>query len=308
MISRTLSVLAATAVGATPGVVQPAQASTNGDRRSLVVYDNNIENMAGCDGNYSRFISYLKKQKTSPDVFTVQQISNTKQLNALTERLSDALPGTYAGVIAVHNPGSMGYTSGCAVKKNQQTNAVIYRTGRLHVEAVSRWRSLAPYGKIGGPCQELKGSSKISQDRVVNVAVRFRDEVAQKDVSVASIHWPTGYWYGPECAAQNMRATNAVMDKLGGTVKIVAGDANATKGAAGWWDKARSTYRFHDAVWDTTCKKKSCPDSTSTSGHRRIDFLLVKGGHGFSNVATVASSAAGGRYSGHRAVRAYVTY
>src|SRR5689334_15531456 len=113
MISRTLAVLAAGAVGVTIGAVQPAQASTNSERGSLVVYDNNIENMAGCDGNYSRFISYLKKQKKSPDIFTVQQISNTEQLNALTKRLSDALPGTYAGVIAVHNPGSMGYTSGC---------------------------------------------------------------------------------------------------------------------------------------------------------------------------------------------------
>ncbi len=315
MFRRAAAVLAAAAVAATLGV-QPAQAiSTNKDKKFLVVYNNNIENLAGCDGNYTKFIAYLKKQKKSPDIFTVQQISNAKQLASFTKRLSDELPGSYKGIIAVSNPGSMGYTSGCKVKKNQQTNAIIYRTGRLTPEKTVKWRSLAPYHYADGPCQELYGSYKSSQDRVVNVAVRFHDNVAGKDVTVAAVHWPTNTWSGPRCAAQNMRATNTVVEKLGGKVKIVAGDMNATKGEAGWWTKARTTYKYRDVVWDSACapktktkKANTCPDSTSTNGDRRIDYLLTKGGHKATNVATISNAAVGGKYSGHQALRAYVTY
>ena len=316
MIRRALAVLATATIGLTVGGAQLAQAgSTNSAKSYLVVYNNNIENLAGCDGNYDRFVNYLKKQSKSPDIFTVQQISNRAQLDKFTKRLSDALPGEYRGVIAVNNPGSMGYKSGCEVKKNQQTNAVIYRTGRFALEKAITWRSDAPQNpKAGtGPCRDLYPRES-SQDRVMNVGVRLRDRVTGDRVSVASIHWPTNSrkgkptWNGHKCAAENMQQANAAVDKLGGTLKIVAGDTNATKGVDGWWNKALKTYKFHDAVWDTTCKKKSCPASTSTSGEIRIDFLLVKSGHGFSKVKTIADKTAGGKYSGHRAVTAYVKY
>jgi hypothetical protein len=316
VVRRGLAAVAAAALAVTFGGAQVAQAgSTNKAKGSLVVYNNNIENIAGCDGNYDRFISYLKKQSKSPDIFTVQQISNRAQLDKFTKRLSDELPGTYRGVIAVNNPGSMGYKTGCSVRKNQQTNAVIYRTGRFALEKSTTWRSDAPQNyKAGtGPCRDLTPTES-SQDRVVNVAVRLRDRVTKDRVSVASIHWPTNSrngkptWNGHKCAAENMQQANAAVDKLGGTLKIVAGDTNATKGVDGWWNKALKTYMFHDAVWDTTCSKKKCPDSTSTLGHTRIDFLLVKSGHGFSNVKTITSSTVGGKYSGHNAVRAYVKY
>src|SRR6185312_12901656 len=120
--------------------------SVNTSTRQLVVYNNNLENLlpAGCGGHWSRLLTYLKAQPKSPDIFTVQQISNSTQLAALTKKVSAELPGTYAGVIAVARPGSMGYSSTCGKLKNQQTNAVIYRTDRFSYEAATRWRSDAP--------------------------------------------------------------------------------------------------------------------------------------------------------------------
>jgi len=276
----------------------------------LVVYNNNIENMlpVSCNGgDWNKLFDYIKAQPKSPDIFTTQQISNTAQLNALTARMSDELAGTYAGVIAISSPGSMGYTSTCGKLKNQQTNAVIYRTDRFTYGASTRWRSDAPdnWADGTGGCRNLD-DTPTSQDRVENVAVRLHDRIADEDVSVASIHWPTGTWHGPDCADENMREASSAVDSLGGTLKIVAGDANTTKGTRGWWNDAMG-YGFRDPIAET-CPSSGCPDSTSTLGSHRIDFMLVKSGHGFSSAQTISESSTGGTYSDHRALRAIVYY
>lgn len=276
----------------------------------LVVYNNNIENMlpVSCDGgDWNRLFDYVKAQSTSPDIFTTQQIANDTQLDALTARMTRELAGTYAGVIAIASPGSMGYTGTCGTLKNQQTNAIIYRTDRFTAEAVTRWRSDAPedWDEGTGGCRNLD-DTPTSQDRVENVALRLHDRVAEKDVTVASIHWPTNSWHGPECADENMRETSAAVDTLGAALKIVAGDANTTKGTRGWWNDAIDD-GFRDPIAET-CPSSGCPDSTSTLGSRRIDFMLVKGGQGFSGATTISETATGGKYSDHRALRADVFY
>jgi hypothetical protein len=276
----------------------------------LVVYNNNIENMlpASCDGgDWNRLFAYIAAQPRSPDIFTAQQISNAAQLNALTARMTSELAGTYAGVIAISSPGSMGYTSTCGKLKNQQSNAVIYRTDRFTLEASTRWRSDAPddWDDGSGGCRNLD-DTPTSQDRVENVAVRLHDRVADEDVSVASIHWPTSTWHGPDCADENMREASNAVDNLGGTLKIVAGDVNTTKGTEGWWNDAMDD-GFRDPIAET-CPSSGCPDSTSTLGSHRIDFMLVKSGHGFSGAQTIGESATGGKYSDHRALRAIVFY
>jgi endonuclease/exonuclease/phosphatase family metal-dependent hydrolase len=201
----------------------------------------------------------------------------------------------------------MGYSSTCGKLKNQQTNAVIYRTDRFTYEETTRWRSDAPdnWDKGTGACKNLD-DTPTSQDRVENVAVRLYDRIAKQRVSVASIHWPTDTWHGTECAAENMREANDAVDGLGGTLKIVAGDANTTKGTEGWWKDALG-YGFRDPIAET-CPSSGCPDSTSTVGSRRIDFMLVKGGHGFSGARTISEKSTGGTYSNHRALRANVYY
>lgn len=288
-----------------------AQAAVNTSASYLVVYNNNIENWlpSSCADGYSwdRLITYIKGRPLSPDIFTVQQVSNQTQLNTLTRRLSDDLPGTYAGQIAIASPGSMGYTSTCGKLKNQQTNAVIYRSDRFTYEDATRWRSDAPedYDAGTGGCQNLE-PTRSSQDRVHNIAVRLHDNVRNEDVSVASIHWPTNTWHGPKCADENIKEADEAMDRLGGGLKIVAGDANAEPEDAGWWDDGKAD-GYRDPIAEK-CGSRDCSSAYDTNGSRRIDFLLVKSGNGFSNVATITPSMTGGEYSEHRALTAYVNY
>lgn len=310
-VRRTLVFLTATLAAATLTGTQAAQAAVNPSPDHLVVWDNNIENMLpeSCADGYlfDRLIAYIKKQAESPDIFAVQQISNAEQLTAFTTRLSNELPGTYGGKIAIAQPGSMGYTSTCGKMKNQQTNAVIYRTDRLTYQQITTWRSDAPedYDAGTGGCQNLT-PTRSSQDRVENVAVRLHDTVANQDVSVASIHWPTGTWHGPDCAAENMKEAHEAMGRLGGDLQIVTGDANTTTGTMNWWQNAMDL-GYRDPMAEKCGGRVCSPDYNTTENHR-IDFMLVRSGHGFSNVATVTDAMAGGPYSDHRALTAYVKY
>ncbi|AZM45250.1 hypothetical protein DMB38_04870 [Streptomyces sp. WAC 06738] len=312
MIRGTFAALAAGGITVALGPVQSAEAGTvNPSPRELVVYNNNIENLVppSCANgqDYDRFISYLKSRPLSPDIFTVQQISHSNQLAAFTRRLSDELPGTYAGRIALASPGSMGYTSPCGKLKNQQTNAVIYRSDRLTFEDETRWRSDAPsdYDAGTGPCRNLT-PTRSSQDRVHNIAVRLHDNVADKDVTMASIHWPTNTWHGPECAAENINEADDAVNRLGGSLRIVAGDMNTTPGKKNWWNQARS-YGFRDPIAEL-CGARDCSSAHDTNGSRRIDFLLARGSSGFSNAATLTEGMTGGAYSDHRAVTAHIKY
>ncbi|MGC4788062.1 hypothetical protein ACLQ22_09475 [Micromonospora sp. DT178] len=303
------TVLTTAAVGLTGATA--AHAAVNTSPNHVVVYNNNIENWlpASCADGFiwDRLITYIKGRPLSPDIFTVQQVSNQTQLNALTQRLSDELPGTYAGQIAIANPGSMGYTSTCGKMKNQQTNAVIYRSDRFTYEAATRWRSDAPenYDAGTGGCQNLE-PTRSSQDRVHNIAVRLHDNIANQDVSVASIHWPTNTWHGPKCADENIKEADEAMSRLGGDLKIVAGDANTEPDTEGWWNDGKAL-GYRDPIAEK-CGSRNCSAAYDTLNSRRIDFLLVKSGNGFSNVATITPTMTGGEYSDHLALTAYVNY
>ncbi|MEW2378627.1 hypothetical protein AB0883_21365 [Micromonospora sp. NPDC047812] len=306
VLTTVLTTAAAGLTGATA-----AHAAVNTSPNHVVVYNNNIENWlpASCADGFiwDRLITYIKGRPLSPDIFTVQQVSNQTQLDALTQRLSDELPGTYAGQIAIANPGSMGYTSTCGKMKNQQTNAVIYRSDRFTYEAATRWRSDAPenYDAGTGGCQNLE-PTRSSQDRVHNIAVRLHDNIANQDVSVASIHWPTNTWHGPKCADENIKEADEAMTRLGGDLKIVAGDVNTEPDTEGWWNDGKA-FGYRDPIAEK-CGSRNCSAAYDTLNSRRIDFLLVKSGNGFSNVATITPTMAGGEYSDHLALTAYVNY
>ena len=291
-----------------------ANADTNKSDKRLVVYNNNIENRlpevlpdkTECEGgnNWNALVSYLKKQPKSPDIFTVQQVSNSKDLKKLTGLLSDALPGNYTGKIAVGNPGSMGYDGDCGKVKNQQTNAVIYRYGRLSLKESRTWRSDALKGN--GECSNLDPSGTPSQDRVVNVGVKLWDKEAKKHVSVASIHWPTKRFDGPQCAHANIREASKHLKELGGALQIMGGDTNAKTYEQDWWKKSQSL-EFRDPIAEE-CGGRVCSSRWDTLKKRRIDHILVRSGSGFSHVDNVTWDMAGDKYSNHRAVTAYVKY
>ncbi|SEQ86917.1 exonuclease/endonuclease/phosphatase family protein [Microlunatus flavus] len=301
--------------------VAPAQAAqtTNPNASYLVVYDNNVENMLSptdCPdtnpdkNDFEKLFAYIKAQPYSPDVFTVQQISNQAKLDALTQRMTTELPGTYKSVIAIANPNS-GDTSTGACTKQHQTNAVVYRSDRLTVRSTLTWRSDSPGDQEDsvGPCRNNEGGF---QERTENVAVRLTDNLAKKAVIVASVHWPTKKSSnGPLCAGENITEVNDRTAELGTKIlTIVGGDTNArvTQGREPWGAKAQKLgfkdgYGFRDACGSASCNAPG----TFTDG-RRIDFLLSKGGPDITNPVTISRAAAGGRYSDHLALKVSVKY
>jgi len=311
-------------VGGTPAVA----GTVNGDPSYLVVYNNNLENQTKpeCGYDWNKLFTYIKAQPKSPDIFTVQQISNQAALDALTARMSAELPGDYDGVIAIPQPRSLSnYDDSCTNPpaspkyryKATQTNAVIYRTDRFTPVSEIRWRSDAPNDQEASSddCRNLdkdNGDADLNgsnQDRVENVAVRLTDRVANKDVTVASFHWPTSDpWHGPYCAEENMQEAEDRTAELGGALTVLGGDANAWLGRTGsgtWWQDAVAD-GFRDPIGGTCAA--NCPTSANTSGSHRIDFLLVKAGHGFTGATTISATATGGKYSDHLALRADVKY
>jgi hypothetical protein len=292
-----------------------SEITVNSSPDYLVVYSNNMENWSdgtcGPDGVWNRLFNYIKVQSQSPDIFLVQQISNQTQLNTLLAKMTNELPGTYAGVIAIADPSPWMYcssssesaphscaTNSCDYKKKQQTNAVIYRSDRLSlVGSPRRWRA---------DRYQDGGCSNSNQLRVHNVGVLLHDKIANKNVSAASFHWPTDKSDGEPCVVENGREAVAQAAELGGSLKILGGDANQSKGVHGWWQDVRDA-GFRDPIFET-CPASGCSDSTSTVNDVRIDYLLVKGSHGFSGAKTINESSTGGDYSNHRALRVNVKY
>lgn len=307
----------------------------NDNPRFIQVYNNNIENLktAGeeCRGDWTDLIHYMKTIEPSPDVFLVQQISNTAQLQELVGRMSDALPGVFEGVIAEGDPKTQ--RSPCGPEKAQQTNAIIYRKGRFsRVGQKHVWQSWAE--KDGGCVRN-------HQARTKNLMLKLHDKIANKDVTVASLHWSTAQGTGPDraCALKNVREADAKVHMAGyrGDLVIMGGDLNepdrTSSGSFRAWHREVNGDRggplnFRDVIY-FECKRKgnlqACLDDNFTIGSgRRIDFVFGQDGNGcrarvrrqhtisFAEADAAAKAATGGdsslNYSDHRAIRAEIYY
>lgn len=318
----------------TDDVVVDEQAVINTDPDYLYVYVNNVENLETpgdeCRGDWKDLI-WEMKTGTSPDVFLVQQISNQRQLDELVGYMSEHLHGIYAGVIAEAAPAPQG--SPCHDQKKFQTNAIIYRVGRLEpIGGKEVWQAWA---NRGGECR------RNVQARTKTVLQKFRDKVSGKRVSVASIHWATASGGGPDpaCAERNVRELDAKLhaDGFGGALTIFGGDTNETDrtdaGYRGWYELANGdrggALGYRDVVF-RMCQNgggslRACLDDNWTTGEaHRIDFLFARrpsGGlpaQGATHTVTFAEADAaaqhttgsddGANYSDHRAVRSRIFY
>ncbi len=330
-------------VATTAPVTATAAADHNTDPNYVVAFNDNIENWMAdpfydankyepCnDKHLVHLFDYIKGLPKVPDVFTVQQVRNNDQLERLKKELKKQFGYEYSGVIALPNPGPMGYKNddnACKrALKDQQTNAVLWRTGRFSSEAVTRWRSA---GKWKGTCANLYGTENHTQDRVANVAVRLVDNqplANHRRIVVGTFHWPTSgddgvgntdnpyYWRGPDCADVNIAEANAEFAQLAkatatspaASLRILGGDANTTVGSRGWWNTAYG-YGFKDLVAEDCYRDKgkaNCGDLPNTNSGRRIDFLLAKGLSGFGHVETIKTTS---KYSDHLALTAYIKY
>jgi hypothetical protein len=300
----------------------------NQNPKFLQVYVNNVENLElptdQCAGDWHNLFDYMK-QNPSPDVFLVQQISGKAQLDFLVQYMTDHLPGVFAGIIAEPSPDAM--KSPCGAPKSHQTNAIIYRTGRLTpVGDEHVWQSWA---KIQNQCK------RNYQARTRAVMQKFHDTVADKIVTVASMHWATfqGDPPDPACAEKNVEeiAQKVKIPGFGGDLMLFGGDANEpdrkTDGSYRPWyaeanGDAGGALGFRDPIF-AFCKAhppvKGCLDDNWTiGGDKRIDFLFTRRGDGCrphtSGAHTItfpeAKQAAGNssNYSDHRAIRVAVHY
>ncbi len=275
---------------------EPALAAANDDPGFIQVYDNNVENLPTvdlqCPGDWQDLVYYLTLQEYRPDVFLVQQISGQEQLDAYTARLSQEFGETYAGVIAEESPAAM--NSPCGAPKDYQTNAVIYRADRFTLlsdpdSSSKRWQSQADEGA---------GCANNDQARTRNVKAMLHDTIADKDITVASIHWPTDASGGPPCAESNAREAAAEMleDGYGGSLLVFGGDANYSdldsEGAYRPWyaqlnGDVGGSLGYRDAVYSgcvsgggavADCLADNWTIGGSTD--RRIDFLFASRGGG----------------------------
>ncbi len=314
-------------------------AAPNDNPGFLQVYDDNVENLPTvdlqCPGDWQDLVYYMQLQEYRPDVYVVQQISNQTQLDALTKRLSDDFGEKYSGVIAEANP-AIGPKE-CGAPKYYQTNAIIYRASRLELTLSTNrtWQAQAQDSSGGCPNN--------TQARTKAVKAMFHDKVANKDLTVASVHWPTAASDGPPCATQNAAEVSAEMteDGYGGTLQIAAGDLNytdtATSGGTDFrtWYKSMNgdlggTYGFRDAIY-AKCAASGDPlggclgDNWTISSTRRIDFVFARNADGSmpaisaqhtvtfdegdaADVTQTGDDRTDRNYSDHRAVMAQVHY
>lgn len=319
---------------APPEVEQPG--GLNEDPRYIQVYINNVENLksAGetCEGDWTDLIFYMKSYKPSPDLFLVQQISNSAQLDTLVQRMNTELVGAFDGIIAEAEPKAGNFP--CGHDKDQQTNAIVFRTGRFEKTGLrDDWLAWASDG--GDGCMES------NQPRTRAVLATLHDKIADKDVTVASIHWSTASGTGddPACAKKNIDDVHAHLHKaeFAADLYIFGGDfnesdRNANNDYRAWYAKANGNlggaFNYRDPVY-RMCEPLdllACLADNWTIGNgNRIDMMFAQDGQGcraktrhahtvtFNEADDAAAmfegqDQAGLDYSDHRAVRAEVYY
>jgi hypothetical protein len=309
---------------------QAGERAVNNDPGFVQVFDNNVENLPTadlkCPGDWQDLVHYMKRAPLKPDIFIVQQIRGKQQLDDYVGRLSQVVGERYAGVIADGSPKAM--NSPCGAPKDHQTNAVIYRKARFTDLGLGS-RTWVAQSQRNGKC------ANSPQARTQAVKVKLHDKVANKDLTVASVHWATASSGGPPCSVANSAETAKEMtqDGYGGNLMIFGGDMNFSDVDGG---KFRPWYRdlngdlggkhgFRDAGFAGCDGAKGClADNWTIGSGRRIDFLFARKDSGLPRVtgfhtitfdegdaadqAATGSDRADRNYSDHRAVMARIHY
>lgn len=319
---------------APPDVAEPG--GLNEDPRYVQVYVNNVENLltAGetCKGDWTDFIYYMKSYEPSPDLFLVQQIADSDQLTTLVERMNQDLVGAFEGVIADGDPPPGNFP--CGDDKHQQTNAIIFRSGRFEKTGTRQdWLAWASDGADG--CKQS------NQPRTRAIMTKLHDKIADKDVTVASIHWPTAGGTGadPACAEKNVADVHARLHQpeFAADLVIFGGDFNESDrkdddGFRDWYATANGSlggpFNYRDPIYRMCEPQDLLPclaDNWTLGNGRRIDMLFAQDGDGCRaktrrahtitfNEADAAALMFEGQddaaleYSDHRGVRTEIYY
>jgi hypothetical protein len=201
--------------------------------------------------------------------------------------LNTQLVGHYAAIIAENYPATQG--SDCP-NKTHQTNAIIYRDGRLSLSTATTYQAVH---FANGACVAN------GQPRTRAVMARFYDAQAAQYISVASVHWPTtDQGGGTACAFANQaRVRDQLNSGLFDTsaLKIWGGDTNTsefitsapTSGYEPWYSAANgdlSGNNFRDVIFDDCAETnpnysssgmKACLRGNATVGSSRYDYLMA---------------------------------
>jgi hypothetical protein len=312
---------------------KPAPAAARGvndDPGFVQVFDNNVENLPTadlqCPGDWQDLVHYMKRAPLKPDVFVVQQISGRAQLDDYLATLSRIVGERYEGVIADGSPKAM--NSPCGAHKDHQTNAVIYRNARFTDLGLGS-RTWIAQSQHGNTC------ANSPQARTQAVKVKLHDKIANKDLTIASVHWATADSGGPPCSVANSAETakELAQDGYGGDLMIFGGDMNFTDVDGGsfrpWYRDLNGDlggkHGFRDAAFAACDGAKPClRDNFTIGGDRRIDFLFARTASGLPRVtgfhtitfdegdaadqADTGSDRGDRNYSDHRAVMARIHY
>lgn len=309
----------------------PQAVAVNENTGFLMVYNVNYENLPTateqCAGDWQDLIYYMKTRTYSPDVFIVHQMSGAGMAADLAKYMEDNLPGLYSSIVAEANPDQM--NSPCGPAKDYQTNAIIYRTGRL--EPISGTKvTWQVYKGANGSCVMN------TQSRSIGVRMAFRDLITGKTVVIGSSHWPTNQ-EGPSsdsgCAEKNIELTDSKMRGVSGANLLIWGvDSNegdyGSNGYKDWYKRANAqlsstiNYNWKDPIYELCAGGRACLDDNWTGGSGgRIDFLFYNAGASSSSGHTITynegdeadlqftgSDNQDLNYSGHRAVSARIQY
>jgi hypothetical protein len=304
--------------------------SVNENADFLMVYNVNYENLPTaseqCAGDWQDLIYYMKTRTYSPDVFIVHQMSGAGMAADLAQYMQDNLPGQYASIVAEANPEQM--NSPCGPAKDYQTNAIIYRTGRLQPISGTK-ETWQVYKGANGSCVMN------TQSRSIGVRMAFKDLITNKTVVIGSSHWPTmqeGPSSDPGCAEKNIQLTDTKMRGVSGANLLVWGvDSNESDyGANGykdWYKRANAqisstiNYNWKDPIYELCAGGRTCLEDNWTVGSgARIDFLFYNAassssGHTVTynegdaaDIQFTGSDREDLNYSGHRAMSARIHY
>jgi hypothetical protein len=299
----------------------------------LSVWDNNVENLetpnatgkSSCRGDWHNLMHYMSTRKVLPDLFLVQQVT-ADVLKTLTAQMQKTLGVSYSYVLPRLPKKDQG--TPCPAKK-RQINGLIYRTARFGVVAD---RSFQMYrADSNGNCAlHTRPSEKLYQDRSYTAEIQLTDKVANKKLTVESMHWPLK---SGSCAQQNARRMLSKMTSgsYGGALHLFGGDTNysdlkdpssKTSGHRAWWKTVTSGYK--DAIESLCAADKHYPTPACTEANwtisksHRIDFVFaglagkrkpkMSAQHTVTFAEADPSSKTTTKYSDHRAVRAYVYY
>lgn len=314
---------AAVALAAAPAASakRSRAAPANDNGAYLLVLANNVENLLtttrapglapDCYGDYRQLATRLSTIGWAPDIFLVQQISNTEQANTLKQHLTNTYGHSYSYIIAQDDPERGNFPCGGRDGfKGQQTNAIYYRTARFNEPGKPPRELTIPSGRWMGADVKRTESKTIFQSwgddvpngfcssynlqaRSWNVGTQLYDQRAGKWVTVISAHWPAGSGPGDaghDCAWDNARSTERFGSSSGGALQIVGGDMNVPTSKVNvdpvsgqrnsWW------YQFTLNGWKDSASDR-CLDPVNGCGTwwtigkegvggNRIDFIFAR--------------------------------